>query len=62
MEQLWVQEGKTKMIILVKVDEDNDIFGWKESKIDLLQNIECAKISGKEYNQLKCTINDGNCD
>ena len=27
MEQLWVQEDKTKLLLLVKVDEDDDMFG-----------------------------------
>ena len=62
IEQFWVQEDKTKLLLLVKVDKDNNIFGGKASRIDSLQNIECAKMSGNEYHHLKCTITDGNHD
>ena len=62
MGKLWVKEDKTKLLLIVKVDEDNDMFEGKASKLDSLQNISHAKISGKEYYRLKCTITDGNRD
>ena len=60
MEQLWVQKETTKLLLLVNVDDDNNVFGGKASRIDSLQNIEHAKISGKEYYCLKYTITNGN--
>ena len=32
MKQLWVQKNKTKMLLLVKVDEDDDMFRGKRLK------------------------------
>ena len=60
MEQLWVEPDKTKLLLLVKVDDDGDMFGGKASAIDAIQNIERTTISGKEYYRLKCTITNGN--
>ena len=47
-------------MLLVKVDDDVDMFGGKASAVHAVQNIERTTISGKEYYRLKCTITDGN--
>ena len=60
MEQLWIQPDKTKLLLLVKVDDDKESFGGKAAAIDAVQNIERTIISGKQYYRLKCTITDGN--
>ena len=60
MEQLWIQHDKTKLLLLVKVDDDEEMFGGKAAAVDAIQNIKRTTISGKKYYRLKCTITDGN--
>ena len=48
--------------MLVRVDEDDKMFGGKAKQINKIQNIEIAKISGREYYRIKCTITEGNRD
>ena len=60
MEQLWIQHDKTKLLLLVKVDDDEEMFGGKAAAVDAIQNIERTTISGTNYYRLKCTITDGN--
>ena len=60
MEQLWIQHDKTKLLLLVKVDEDEEMFGGKGAAVDEIQNIERTVISGKQYYRLKFTITDKN--
>ena len=40
LEQLWVTENKTKLLLLVNVDDDHSLFDDKGSKIEKMQEIE----------------------
>ena len=60
MEKLWTQENSTKLLLLVKVSDEDNIFGGKGSDINHCQNLERTTISGKQYYRMKCTIDEGN--
>ena len=47
LEQLWVTEDKTKLVILVSIDDDYSLFAGKGSKIDKMQQIGDATIAGE---------------
>ena len=60
MEQLWIQHDKTKLLLLVKVDDGAEMFGGTATAVNGIQKIKRTVIMGKEYYRLKCTITDGN--
>ena len=62
IEQLWVSPNKTKLLLLVNINDDATIFGGKGNKINSMQNIDQCTIAGKQYYRLKCTIEEGNYD
>ena len=56
MEQLWVTEHKTKLLVLVNVADDLDVYGGIGAAVEKVQCIDRANISGREYYRLKCTV------
>ena len=56
IEQLFVSEHKTKLLVLINVADDLDIYGGIGAAVEKVQRIERAKISGREYYRLKCTV------
>ena len=46
IKQLWVTEENTTMLLLVSVGDDDRMFGGLGAKIDDVQRLERASISG----------------
>ena len=62
LEQLLLTKAKTKLLMLVAVDDDETLFGGLGAKINKQQDLGLASISGRSYYRLKCTIVDSNRD
>ena len=62
MEQLWVTEHKTKLLVLVNVADDLDVYGGIGAAVEKVQCIDRANISGREYYRLKCTVTSSTQD
>ena len=62
IEQLWVTENKTKLLVLIKVADDDDLYGGIGAAVEKVQRIKRANISGREYYRLKCTVTSSNRD
>ena len=60
MEQLWLTQDKTKLLVLIKVDDNAALYGRLGAIVEDAQQIEHAKISGRTYYRLKCTVTDSN--
>ena len=62
LEQLMLMEDRTRLMLLVNVDDDHNLFGGLGAKINAKQQLEIASISGKKYYRLKCTVIQSNRD
>ena len=62
IEQLWITENKTKLLVLIKVADDVDVYGGIGAAVEKVQRIERANISGREYYRLKCTVTSSTRD
>ena len=62
IEQLWVTEYKTKLLVLINVADDLDLYGGIGAIVDKVQCIDRATISGREYYRLKCTVTSSTRD
>ena len=40
IEQLWVSEEKTRLLLLVNVDDDNNLFNGLGAKMDAIQHMD----------------------
>ena len=47
LEHLWVTKDKTKLLILVNIDDDDSLFAGKGSKIDKLQKMNQLPLLAK---------------
>ena len=62
MEQLWVTEHRTKLLVLINVADDLELYGGIGAAVDKVQRIDRANISGREYYRLKCTVTSSTRD
>ena len=62
IEQLWLTEHKTKLLVLINVADDHGMCGGLGAAVDKEQCIDRATISGREYYRLKCTVTSSNTD
>ena len=62
IEQLWVTEYKTKLLVLINVANDLKMYGGLGAAVKKIQCIDRTTISGREYYRLKCTVTSSNRD
>ena len=62
IEQLWVTKHKTKLLVLVSVADDVELYGGIGAAVEKVQRIERANISGREYYRLKCSVTSSTHD
>ena len=62
MGQLWVTPKRTKLLLLVSVDDDFELFGSKGFAVNSQQQIQKNSSRGRIYYPLQCTIISSNCN
>jgi hypothetical protein len=62
IEQLWVTEYKTKLLVLINVADDLNMYGGLGAAVEKVQRIDRTTISGRDYCRLKCTVTSSNRD
>ncbi len=60
IEQLMMSREKTRLLVLVRADEDDDAFSAMGKLVNEVQKNEIASIGGRKYIRLKCTITNAN--
>ena len=58
LKHIFTLEAKTKLLLLVRVSEDEALFAGKGAAAHELQQLPTKMISGSEYYQLKCMLTD----
>ena len=55
-------EYKTKLLVLINVADNADMYGGLGAAVKKVQYIDCTTISGRDYYRLKCTVTFSNRD
>ena len=58
LEHLFTLSEKTRLLLLVTVDNDDRVFGGIGMKVDAMQCNEQISLAGREYYRIKCAISD----
>ena len=58
LEHLFTLPRSTKLLLLVRVDDDDRHFKGRAAVVDEIQQLPRRFISGREYYQLKCSMDD----
>ena len=53
-------QDKTKLLVLIEVDNVAVLYGGLGTAVEDVQRIKRVKISGRTYYRLKCTVTDSN--
>ena len=56
IEQLWVSEEESHLLLLVNADDDNNLFDGPGARMDTIQHMDQASILSPSYYRLQCTI------
>ena len=58
LEQIFVLEEKTKLLLLVSVADDDTVLNGSGEAVSALQKNGTIKLSGREYYRLQCSVSD----